>query len=81
MLQLLTGHSRVICDVVKEAMENGAEMGGGSKKMSDQPKYQENEGGGLRKSSEETQPRYLALRCPEQKICVCQSRNNGKFVK
>jgi hypothetical protein len=31
VLQLLAGHSRAICDVVKEAMENGAEMGGGSK--------------------------------------------------
>ena len=54
---------------------------GEDQKMSDQPKEQESEGGGLRKSSEETQPRYLALRCPEQKICVCQSRNDGKFVK
>ena len=31
MLQLLAGHSRAICDMVKEAMKNGAEMGGGSK--------------------------------------------------
>ena len=50
--------------------------------MSDQPKDQENEGEGLRKSLKKiSQARYLTLRCPDQKICVWQSRNDGIFVK